>query len=135
MSHILKRQRARWAVRGDAGDSRLSRTVVCGLSVVVLQTALLERTPFDTSPVEDAQALAGPDSEDQRPAAAPAPRRSQLAMGDPPFPAGPLVSVEPQPEIGAPIEPVTSAAADAARRIAIRLLAAHPLRGPPRLPA
>jgi hypothetical protein len=136
MSHFRNRDDAQRAVGGSIFELRLSSAVVCGLSAVALQAAALERAPFCTVPLEEAQASSSPDQDGDIPAPFVATRRAQAQLGNSPPCGG-------QPAVGATLPDNPAVAGPTARESAFvaaalaasRRLAAHPLRGPPRLPS
>jgi hypothetical protein len=137
MSHFREREDPWRAVGGSVFEFRLSSAVVCCLSAVVLQAAALERAPFCTVPLEEAQASSSPEPEGGiPPVPSVASRRGQAQLGNAPPCGGPSAVGDPLPDNLAVARPTARESAFVAAALAAsRHLAAHPLRGPPRLPS
>jgi hypothetical protein len=122
--------------RGAAAEPRVSCAVACGLSVFVLQTAVLERIPCAPPPDEESPALSIPDDGDARSAAVPGPKRGRPLLGAAPFSPSPAVPAAAQLEPLAWAPPPSLRVPDAAAPSAAAAhVAGHRPRGPPRLPS
>jgi len=136
MSQIPKGPGPRRAIGGSILELRLSSAVVCGLSAAVLQVAALERASAYPDPIEEPQATSTPDPDCGVPAPAVASRRGQAQLGNAPSCGGPPAVGNPLPDTIAVSGPAAcESALTAAALVTSRRLAAHPLRGPPRLPS